>query len=62
MMIVGPRKPGNDIDVYLTPLIEDLRKLWEDRVDVWDGNRQHTFKLRVMVFYIINDFPAYENL
>ena len=34
MMIVGPRQPRNDIDVYLTPLIEDLRKLWEDRVDV----------------------------
>ena len=38
MMIVDPRKLGNDIDVYLTPLIEDLRKLWEDEVDVFDGN------------------------
>ena len=38
MMIVGPRQSGNDIDVYLTPLIEDLRKLWEDEVDVFDGN------------------------
>jgi len=27
MMILGPRKPGNDIDVYLSPLIEDLRLL-----------------------------------
>jgi len=27
MMIVGPRQPGNDIDVYLTPLIKDLRKI-----------------------------------
>ena len=38
MMIAGPRQSGNDIDVYLTPLIEDLRKLWEDEVDVFDGN------------------------
>ena len=37
MVIMGQRQPGNDIDVYLTPLIEDLRKLWEDEVDVWDG-------------------------
>ncbi|RZC16287.1 hypothetical protein D0Y65_009513 [Glycine soja] len=36
MMIAVPRQPGNDIDVYLTPLIEDLRKLWE----VWDENLQ----------------------
>jgi len=38
MMIAGPRQSGNDIDVYLTPLIEDLKKLWEEGVDVWDGN------------------------
>ena len=40
MMITSPRQPGNDIDIYLTPFIEDLTKLWEDGVDVWDGNLQ----------------------
>ena len=29
MMIADPRQPGNDIDVYFTLLIEDLRNLWE---------------------------------
>ena len=29
MMISGPRQPGNDIDVYLSPLIEDLKFLWD---------------------------------
>ena len=62
VMIVGPRQPGNDIDVYLTPLIKDLRKLWEDGVDVWDGYLQQTFRLRAMVLCTINDFPAYKNL
>ncbi|XP_006599934.1 uncharacterized protein [Glycine max] len=33
LMIVGPRQPGNDIDAYLRPLIDNLRKLWEERVD-----------------------------
>jgi len=61
-MIVGPRQPMNDINVYLTPLIEDLIKLWEYRVDVWDGNLQQTFKLHTIVFCTINVFPAYENL
>ena len=53
---------GNDIDVYLTPLIEDLKQLWEEGVDVWDANVQQTFRLRTMVFCTINDFPAYGNL
>ena len=33
MLIYGPKKPGNDIDVYLTPLIEDLKFLWENGVE-----------------------------
>ena len=45
MMIAGPRQPGNEIEIYLTPLVEDLRKLWVNRVDVFDGNLQQTFRL-----------------
>ena len=65
MMISGQRNLGNDINVYLTPLIpliEDLRKLWVEGVDVYDPSVQQRFRLRVMIFYTINDFPAYENL
>ncbi|CAM8877535.1 unnamed protein product [Rhodiola kirilowii] len=25
LLISGPRQPGNDIDVYLAPLIDDLK-------------------------------------
>ena len=28
MMISGPRQPGNDIDVYLSPLVEEQTKLY----------------------------------
>ena len=55
-MILGPRQPGNDIDVYLYHLIEDLTKLWDKGVDVFDGYQNETFKLSAMLFCIINDF------
>jgi len=32
MMILGTRQPGNDIDVYLSPLIEDLKFLWDQSI------------------------------
>ncbi|CAM8966497.1 unnamed protein product [Rhodiola kirilowii] len=32
LLISGPRQPGNDIDVYLAPLIEDLKLLWNEGV------------------------------
>ncbi|XP_045791196.1 uncharacterized protein LOC123885901 [Trifolium pratense] len=62
MMISGPRQPGNDIDVYLNPLIDDLRVLWEQGVDVFDAYSGEQFNMRVMLFCTINDFPAYDNL
>ena len=33
LLIPGPQSPGNDIDVYLQPLIEELKELWEFGVD-----------------------------
>ena len=62
MMISCPKQLGNDIDVYLSPLIEDLRLLWEEGVDVDDAYTGDNFKLRAMLFCTINDFPAYGNL
>ena len=62
LLISGPRQPGNDIDVYLASLIEDLITLWEVGVQVYDAHQQEFFKLRVILLWTINDFPAYGNL
>jgi len=61
-MISGPKQPGNDIDVYLNPLIEDLKLLWNEGVNVFDAFTNESFRLHAMLFCIINDFPAYGNL
>ncbi|WVZ22549.1 hypothetical protein V8G54_001093 [Vigna mungo] len=62
MMISGPKQPGNDIDVYLKPLIDDLKLLWEEGVEVFDSDVEENFRLRAMLFCTINYFPAYGNL
>jgi len=50
IMISGPRQPGNDIDVYLSPLIGDLRLLWNDGVEVFDAYEKVKFNLRALLF------------
>ena len=45
MLISGPKQLGNDIDVYLEPLIEDLKELWDEGVDVFDANKKEIFKM-----------------
>jgi len=61
MMISGPSQPGNDVDVYLSPMIDGLRMLWEG-VDVLDAYYGEHFNMRAMLFCTINDFPAYGSL
>ncbi|XP_050387377.1 uncharacterized protein LOC126803646 [Argentina anserina] len=61
LLIPGPRQPGNDIDVYLQPLRDDLVKLWNG-VEMYDAYSKAMFNLRAILLWTINDFPAYGNL
>jgi hypothetical protein len=41
LLISGPVQVGNDIDVYLQPLINDLLVMWEkEGVRMWDKFQQ----------------------
>lgn len=62
LLIPGPKKPGNDIDIYLQPLIDDLIELWNNGVEMYDANSQSMFNLKAILLWTINDFPAYGNL
>jgi hypothetical protein len=63
ILIQGPKQPGNDIDVYLRPLVEELLLLWnKPGVRVWDEYKQEHFDLRALLFVTINDWPALSNL
>jgi hypothetical protein len=63
VLIQGPKHPGNDIDVYLRPLVDELLQLWaEPGVRVWDEHKQEEFDLRALLFVIINDWPALSNI
>ncbi|XP_042962607.1 uncharacterized protein LOC122296877 [Carya illinoinensis] len=62
LIIPGPKSPGNDIDVYLQPLIDELLELWEHGVPTFDASTKEMFMLHAALLWTINDFPAYGNL
>ncbi|XP_015158556.1 uncharacterized protein [Solanum tuberosum] len=62
LLIVGPRSPGYDIDIYLQPLIDELKLLWDTGVETYDASRNQTFQMRAALMWTINDFPAYAML
>ncbi|XP_015619179.1 uncharacterized protein [Oryza sativa Japonica Group] len=54
----GPQQPGNDMDVFLEPLLEDMRDLWEHGIRVWDEFLREYFTLHAIIFVTVNDLPA----
>ncbi|XP_023759479.1 uncharacterized protein LOC111907900 [Lactuca sativa] len=48
LLISRPNQPGKNIDVYLVPLIEDLKLLWETGVKNFDSYKKEYFNLRAI--------------
>ncbi|KAK2449830.1 hypothetical protein QL285_008985 [Trifolium repens] len=57
-IIPGPSNPTNGIDVYLQPLIDDLKRLWIGE-SMYDIAKKENFTMRAALMWTINDFPAY---
>ena len=49
ILVSGPKQPGDHIDVYLKPLVDDLQTLWKPGVkDDWDEFERKDFTLHAM--------------
>ncbi|GKA47822.1 reverse transcriptase domain-containing protein [Tanacetum coccineum] len=63
LLIPCPKSLGKDIDVYLRPLIDDLKDLWALKgVKTIDVSTYQTFNMRVMLLWNIKDFPTQSSL
>ena len=63
LLIPGPKSPVKDIDVYLKPLIDDLKELWKiPGIPTMDAVIGKEFNMRAMLLWTINDFLARSSL
>jgi hypothetical protein len=46
------------MDVFLEPLLEDMKILWETSVQILDEYHKDSFTLRAIIFVTINDYLA----
>ncbi|XP_074374480.1 uncharacterized protein LOC141714883 [Apium graveolens] len=58
-LIPGPEYPGNDIDVYMQPLVVELKELWDVGLETYDAFADQTFMLHASLLWTISDFPGY---
>ncbi|KAI5354967.1 hypothetical protein L3X38_007862 [Prunus dulcis] len=59
MTVLITEDPGRSIDVYLRPLVDELKDLWTNGVRTYDKSTGRMFTLRAAVMWTVNDFPAY---
>jgi hypothetical protein len=57
ILIQGSKQVGIDIDVFQEPLMEDMVKLWNEGVCMWDQYQQEYFTLYAIIFVCIHDAP-----
>jgi len=58
MIIPGKRAPGNDIDVCLQPLIEELKDLSNTGIKTFDSYGNEVFDMHASILWTISDFPG----
>jgi hypothetical protein len=62
-LILRKQQPGNDIDTYFRPLVDDLKELWyNDRVQVWDEHKHEYFGIKAILLVIVSVSPMARNL
>ncbi|CAM8886585.1 unnamed protein product [Rhodiola kirilowii] len=59
ILIPGPTNPKKRIDMYLRPLIDDLKALWNVGFITYDASREENFTLRAALIWTISDFSDY---
>ena len=59
MLIEGPKQPGNDINLYLGLLKEELDTLWKTPANTWDAAEKEYFPMRAALLTTVHDYLGY---
>ena len=59
MLIEGPKQPGNDINLYLGLLKEELDTLWKTPANTWDAAEKEYFPVRDALLMTVHNYLGY---
>ncbi|XP_013594978.1 PREDICTED: uncharacterized protein LOC106303189 [Brassica oleracea var. oleracea] len=59
VLVPGPNHPKRSLDIFLQPLIDELKDLWSNGVQAFDISTKQNFLLQAVLMWTISDFPAY---
>jgi len=59
LLIPGPKNPKGNLDIYMQPLIEELKQLWNEGIPTYDVSLRQNFIMKVAILWTVSDFPVY---
>ena len=62
LLIPCPKSPKGKFNIYMQPLIKELKHLWNVGVETYDISKKQNFIIKAVILWTINDFPTYEML
>ena len=62
LLILGPKQLGSDIDVFLEPLVDELKVTWDEGVRTYDAHSRSFFNMKDRLMWVIHEFPSYGNM
>ena len=62
LLIPSPHQPRNKIDIYLNPLVDELKELWKEGVETYDAYSKEHFQMRATLLWTIHDYPGFGNV
>jgi hypothetical protein len=58
LVILGPKEPMKQINIFLSLLIKEMKELWQG-VDAYDSHLKYRFNLRATYLWSIYDYLAH---
>ncbi|XP_021979528.1 uncharacterized protein LOC110875634 [Helianthus annuus] len=62
VLIPGKKNLVHNLDVFLQPLVHELKQLFTDGIVTYDAHQRDNFQMKVILIWTISDFPAYAML
>ncbi|XP_021991209.1 uncharacterized protein LOC110887964 [Helianthus annuus] len=62
LLIPGPNNPTQNIDVFLQPLVDELKMLFTHGIETYDAHGCNNFQMKAALLWTVSDFPAYAML
>ena len=62
LLIPRPHQLGNEIDIYMRPLVDELKELWQDGALTYDTSSGMKFQMHAALLWTIHDYPRFGNV